>query len=309
MGCPRQILTDNGKVFTGRFGPGTGDGAVRPDLPGERDQAHPHRAAVADHDRQGRAVAQDAAPRVPRRQGVRLDRRRPGRSSTRGCSTTTTSGRISRSGWVPPIERFRLAEPATSRPSRSPSRAAASRPVDDAAGRAPRARSASPRVSYKAGVWLAGADRRGRLRRRARADPPPRRARRHPRPPAPARQADRRRRSADREPTAVAPVGDRRPSVTRKVDSSGNVSLRRHQLPGRQQLPAPPGPSRRRRRHRRDLRRRASSSARTRSATTAPASTAPSPTPAADPTASTPPDRVRPVRQVPGPKCQAGTGA
>ena len=25
MGCPQEILTDNGKVFTGRFGPGTGE--------------------------------------------------------------------------------------------------------------------------------------------------------------------------------------------------------------------------------------------------------------------------------------------
>ena len=25
MGCPAEILTDNGKVFTGRFGPGTGE--------------------------------------------------------------------------------------------------------------------------------------------------------------------------------------------------------------------------------------------------------------------------------------------
>ena len=56
----------------------SGAGAVRSDLHRERDHAHPHRAAVADHDRQGRALAQDAAPRVPRRQGLRLDRRRPG---------------------------------------------------------------------------------------------------------------------------------------------------------------------------------------------------------------------------------------
>ena len=27
-GCPEQILTENGKVFTGRFGPGTGPGVV-----------------------------------------------------------------------------------------------------------------------------------------------------------------------------------------------------------------------------------------------------------------------------------------
>jgi len=31
-GVPQQILTDNGKVFTGRFGPGGGAGDVRPGL-------------------------------------------------------------------------------------------------------------------------------------------------------------------------------------------------------------------------------------------------------------------------------------
>ena len=76
-GVPEQILTDNGKVFTARFGPGPGpvlfdricaDNGITPPVDG---------AAVADHDRQGRALAQDAAPRVPRREGVRLDRRRP----------------------------------------------------------------------------------------------------------------------------------------------------------------------------------------------------------------------------------------
>ena len=31
-GIPEQILTDNGKVFTARFGPRPGTGDVRPDL-------------------------------------------------------------------------------------------------------------------------------------------------------------------------------------------------------------------------------------------------------------------------------------
>lgn len=45
------------------------------------------------------------------------------------------------------------------------------------------------------------------------------------------------------------------------------------------------------------------------SATTAPANTAPSPTPAAAPTASTPPNPRPTVVQLPGSNCQAGTGA
>ena len=42
-GVPQEVLTDTGKVFTGRFGPGSGE-VARQDLPGERDQTHPHRA-------------------------------------------------------------------------------------------------------------------------------------------------------------------------------------------------------------------------------------------------------------------------
>jgi transposase InsO family protein len=36
-GVPDQVLTDNGKVFIGRFRPNAGGGALRPDLPGKRD--------------------------------------------------------------------------------------------------------------------------------------------------------------------------------------------------------------------------------------------------------------------------------
>jgi transposase InsO family protein len=49
-GVPDQILTDNGKVFTGRFGPGSGDGA-----------------SVADHDGEGGAVPQDPEEGFPGR--------------------------------------------------------------------------------------------------------------------------------------------------------------------------------------------------------------------------------------------------
>jgi len=40
-GVPEEVLTDNGKVFTGRFHKpgGASGGAVRPDLPGEWDHS------------------------------------------------------------------------------------------------------------------------------------------------------------------------------------------------------------------------------------------------------------------------------
>ena len=66
-GVPEQILTDNGKVFTGRFGPAgvQRGGVVRPDLRRERDPASADRAPVTDHHREGGAVAQDDARGVP----------------------------------------------------------------------------------------------------------------------------------------------------------------------------------------------------------------------------------------------------
>ena len=60
-GVPDQILTDNGKVFTGRFGPGKGRGALRPHLPGERHPPPAHRSPLPHHHRQGGALPQDGA--------------------------------------------------------------------------------------------------------------------------------------------------------------------------------------------------------------------------------------------------------
>ncbi|MEZ5215483.1 MAG: hypothetical protein R2715_02560 [Ilumatobacteraceae bacterium] len=57
----REILTDNGKVFTGRFGPGTGRCcSIR--ICQENSIKHPHRTSVADDDGEGGALAQDPAP-------------------------------------------------------------------------------------------------------------------------------------------------------------------------------------------------------------------------------------------------------
>ena len=61
-GLPEAILTDNGKVFTGRFGKAIGEVLFEAHLPGERHQAPPDRAALADDDGQGGALSQDASP-------------------------------------------------------------------------------------------------------------------------------------------------------------------------------------------------------------------------------------------------------
>ena len=57
-GVPEQILTDNGKVFTGRFGPGGkfGGGVVRSGLRRERYPASVDRAVISDHHREGGAL-------------------------------------------------------------------------------------------------------------------------------------------------------------------------------------------------------------------------------------------------------------
>jgi len=66
FGVPEEILTDNGKQFTDRFGKG---GEVLFDKICRRnwDRAPAHAAELADHDRQDRALPSDAAPGVARR--------------------------------------------------------------------------------------------------------------------------------------------------------------------------------------------------------------------------------------------------
>jgi transposase InsO family protein len=59
LGIPDQILTDKGKSLHRqvRARGEVGGGVVRPDLRGERDPASVDRAAIADHHREGGAVA------------------------------------------------------------------------------------------------------------------------------------------------------------------------------------------------------------------------------------------------------------
>jgi hypothetical protein len=59
---PSEVLTENGKQFTGRFTkPRPAGGAVRAGLPRERDHRPTHQAALAHHDRQDRALASNPA--------------------------------------------------------------------------------------------------------------------------------------------------------------------------------------------------------------------------------------------------------
>ena len=84
-GVPDQILTDNGKVFTGRFGPGTGE-VLFDRICRENGIKHiSDQAAVADDDGQGRAVAQDDAPSS---------------SSTARCSTRSSDAQAQLDVWV-----------------------------------------------------------------------------------------------------------------------------------------------------------------------------------------------------------------
>jgi len=64
-GVPGEVLTDNGKQFTGRFGKG-GEVLSGPDLPGQRDRLPADPAPLADHDREDRAVPRLAAPGAAR---------------------------------------------------------------------------------------------------------------------------------------------------------------------------------------------------------------------------------------------------
>ena len=65
FGVPEEILTDNGKQFTDRFGQGRG-GVVRQDLPPQRHHPPADPAGVADHDREDRTVPPHPAPRTAR---------------------------------------------------------------------------------------------------------------------------------------------------------------------------------------------------------------------------------------------------
>ena len=114
-GVPDEILTDNGKVFTGRFGPGTGAGALRPHLQGERDHASAHRPrsptttgkverlhkTLRGEFLTGKVFASIDEAQARSMLGAHYNHERPHQPSA----------------WWPPIERFRLAARKPPRPS------------------------------------------------------------------------------------------------------------------------------------------------------------------------------------------------
>ena len=65
-GIPDEVLTDNGKQFTGRYGkPRPAEVLSGSDLPQERHQAAADQAVLADHHREGGTLASDLANRFP----------------------------------------------------------------------------------------------------------------------------------------------------------------------------------------------------------------------------------------------------
>jgi transposase InsO family protein len=227
-GVPDAVLTDNGKVFTGRFGPGTGE-------------------VLFDRIcRENGITHLLTAPRSPTTTGKveRFHRTLRQEFLTGRVFAGVADAQAQLDGWVelynhvrphqgigmvPPVERFRLAvaEPATidldgAAPDTTPRPEVARRRV------ASNGRISFASIHYLAGKWLAGETVEitcdgGVLLIAHRGVLVASHARRHK----PANEAAAIRRGQDRRPARTA---DRRPSassasVTRKVDSSGNVSF------------------------------------------------------------------------------------
>ena len=155
MGCPTQILTDNGKVFTARFGPGPGpvlfdrictDNGITHILTAPRSPT-----TTGKVERWHKTLRREF---LDGKVFASIERR-PGRSSTCGCGTTTTSGRTSRSGGCRRSNGSSSPSHARSRPSRSPRRRTASGPVTTRRVSA-KGTIGFATVAYKAGAWLAG---------------------------------------------------------------------------------------------------------------------------------------------------------
>ena len=108
-GVPAEVLTDNGKQFTGRFTkPRPAEVLFERVCREHGITAKLTRPVLADHDREGGAVAPDAAPRAARRWPGRSRTCPPRRPrSAPGCTPTTTPGRTRRWTWPRPASLFR----------------------------------------------------------------------------------------------------------------------------------------------------------------------------------------------------------
>lgn len=227
-GVPGQILTDNGKVFTGRFGPGTGevlfDRICRENGIGHLLTAPRSPTTTGKVERFHRTLRQEFLT------GRVFESIGDAQAQLNAWVEHYNHQRPHQGiGMVPPFERFRLAEaePATIELE------AAAPDTTEAPPVARRRVSANGRISfastpYLAGVWLAGETvevlcEGGVVHLHHRGVLVASHARRHK----PARETAAVRRGQKRTPARrVTP----RPSassasVTRKVDSSGNVSF------------------------------------------------------------------------------------
>ena len=108
-GVPEQVLTDNGKQFTGKYGRPRPAEVLFDRICRKNGIEHLLTKSGPDHDRQDRALAPDASSgncstssRPVRR---RWPRRRPW--STRGGTSTTPPARTSRCDMASPADRFR----------------------------------------------------------------------------------------------------------------------------------------------------------------------------------------------------------
>ena len=226
-GAPEQVLTDNGKVFTARFGRGKGlvlfdrichENGIRHLL---------DRAAQPDDHRQGRALPQDGAQRVPRR-AASSPRLEEAQAALDEWVAHYNAERPHQGiGMTPPLRRFELAaaapEPVAPLEGASEDEPPELRPLT-------RLVSANGTISfeatrYHAGAWLAGEAveltlRDGLLEIAHRGVLVACHARRHVRrAQAPAHTAPPRAR-----PRPVPPLASG-PAVKRKVDPTGYVSF------------------------------------------------------------------------------------
>jgi transposase InsO family protein len=225
-GVPDQILTDNGKVFTGRFGPGTGE--VLFDRICRENGIKHLLTAPRSPTTTGKVERWHKTLRAEFLTGKVFASIVDAQAQLDVWVHTYNHGRPHQSiGMVAPWERFRLATPEPVVAPTPPPVIAADPTVPVATRRVGRnGRISFAAASYLAGVWLAGQDvtvvcdgglvhlsHRGVLiathARRHNPDKQTAGMRRNNRPPV----------NPARKPTATAV------SVTRKVDSSGNVSF------------------------------------------------------------------------------------
>lgn len=233
-GVPEQVLTDNGKVFTGRFGPGTGE--VLFDRICRENGIKHLLTAPRSPTTTGKVERFHKTLRREFLDGKVFKSIEDAQYQLDAWVESYNTDRPHQSiGMVAPWERFRLA--ATEPSSQSDSAHRAEVPVVSSGPAAPTLPSATRRVGtsgtisfasqhYKAGVWLAGETVEvvcdgGLVHLHHRGVLIASHARRHQpdKQTAGLRRATRSRTQRPPKPTASAV------SVTRKVDSSGNVSF------------------------------------------------------------------------------------